>query len=145
MVLCCEILEHLAFDPARMVAEIHRVLRPGGKLILTTPNAKRLENVLLLLRGHNIYEQYSGYGVYARHNREYTRWEVNRLLEDNHFASDVATRDAYPHGLLYRLMCRLGPLRRRRDNLFAVAEKRGETVLVRPDWLYKYVDVYSHA
>jgi SAM-dependent methyltransferase len=35
-VLCTQVLEH-SIDPAQMMAEITRVLRPGGKLILTAP------------------------------------------------------------------------------------------------------------
>jgi hypothetical protein len=35
-ILCCELLEALARDPMYMMDEIHRVLRPGCPLILTT-------------------------------------------------------------------------------------------------------------
>jgi len=35
-VLCVQVLEHV-FDPIRMVAEIGRVLRPGGKAVLLIP------------------------------------------------------------------------------------------------------------
>jgi methionine biosynthesis protein MetW len=37
LVLCIEVLEHL-FAPHRAAAEIHRVLRPGGRLVASTPN-----------------------------------------------------------------------------------------------------------
>jgi len=37
-VLCSQVLEHI-FTPAEFLAEIHRVLRPGGWLLLTTPFA----------------------------------------------------------------------------------------------------------
>lgn len=35
-VLCTEVLEHVS-EPERVVAEFSRVLRPGGRLLLTTP------------------------------------------------------------------------------------------------------------
>ena len=34
--ICSQVLEHI-FTPADFLAEIHRVLRPGGSLLLTTP------------------------------------------------------------------------------------------------------------
>jgi SAM-dependent methyltransferase len=37
-VLCTEVLEHVA-DPARVLAEFHRILAHGGRLCLTTPFA----------------------------------------------------------------------------------------------------------
>lgn len=37
LVVSSETIEHVP-DPARAVAELHRVLRPGGHLFLTTPN-----------------------------------------------------------------------------------------------------------
>jgi methionine biosynthesis protein MetW len=37
LVLCIEVLEHL-FSPHRAASEIRRVLRPGGRLVCSTPN-----------------------------------------------------------------------------------------------------------
>ena len=106
LVFFCEIIEHLLMNPLHALGEIHRILRPGGTLILTTPNAARLDNVVLTLAGGNIYDPYSGFGPYGRHNREYVRSELLRLLEfagfdvetsfaaDSH-PSDLATRPEY--------------------------------------------------
>ena len=40
-----ELIEHLT-EPRRGLAEFHRVLHPGGALILTTPNRRRLANLV---------------------------------------------------------------------------------------------------
>lgn len=36
-VICFQVLEHIKQD-AQLLAEIHRILKPGGQLLLTTPN-----------------------------------------------------------------------------------------------------------
>ena len=89
VVLFCEILEHLQSDPIRVLREIKRILKPSGKLILTTPNVARLENVCRLIAGENIYDPYSGYGPYGRHNREYNRDELAKLLAFAGFEIEV--------------------------------------------------------
>ncbi|MFZ1860851.1 MAG: methyltransferase domain-containing protein [Candidatus Competibacter sp.] len=73
-------MEHLLMDPAKVLREIKRILKPNGQLILTTPNVSRLENVARMLSGTNIYDPYSGYGPYGQHNREYNKHELNLLL-----------------------------------------------------------------
>lgn len=89
-VLLCEILEHLTEDPTHVLNEIHRVLRPGGHIIVTTPNMLRWEHLRDLALGKNIHDPYSGYGVYGRHNREYAPQEVIRLLEECGFSVQQA-------------------------------------------------------
>jgi len=41
IVLCTEVLEHLS-SPERCVAELFRVVKAGGSVIITTPNAKHI-------------------------------------------------------------------------------------------------------
>jgi SAM-dependent methyltransferase len=136
IVLFCEILEHLPANPTHALAEIHRVLRPGGQMILTTPNATRLSNLLAMQRGQNVYEQLSGYGTYGRHNREYTVAELEDFLSacgfevERVFAADIGHAPAVPS---------LHPdvdLHDRGENLFAVARAVGDPVWAYPDWLY---------
>ena len=50
VVVAGELLEHLR-DPHRLVAEIRRVLRPGGTFVASVPNAYRLKGRLRFLAG----------------------------------------------------------------------------------------------
>ena len=55
-VLCLDVLEHLAYeDQPRALAEIHRVLRPGGEALISVPNLAHLQSrVQFALRGRLI-------------------------------------------------------------------------------------------
>ncbi|HYT65038.1 MAG TPA: class I SAM-dependent methyltransferase [Vicinamibacterales bacterium] len=54
--LCLDVLEHLAFeDQPRALAELFRVLRPGGELLVSVPNLAHLQSrIQFLLRGRLI-------------------------------------------------------------------------------------------
>ncbi len=139
LVLCCEILEHLIMDPSHVMREAHRVLRPGGHLFITTPNAMRVENIRNLVQGRNIqYQSYSGYGVYGRHNREYVPHEVYELLRLHNFVPTVIVDDGYPHGHIYRWITGPTKLRRFRDTIFASGKTYDKAVQRYPQWLYEH-------
>jgi SAM-dependent methyltransferase len=96
VVIFSEIIEHLAINPVRALAEIHRVLRPDGIVIVTTPNhlaLMRLEGFLLGTR--EMVDRYSpGFGYGARHNREYFAEELRELLESTGFVvEEITVRD----------------------------------------------------
>ena len=48
VVWCSEVLEHL-FAPAFALREMHRILRPGGRLLVTVPYHGRFKNILISL------------------------------------------------------------------------------------------------
>lgn len=136
VVLCCEILEHLAVNPTQMLCEIHRVLKPQGHLLLTTPNVLAYQNLQKLALGKNIYDQYSGYGLYGRHNREYAPLEVVRLLEACHFrVVEVRLADIYRHAPGLRFLKRVR--RHWRDNIFVLARAENLARYGYPSFLYR--------
>jgi len=80
-VLCMELIEHLTYSPTHMLAEAHRVLKPGGLLFLSTPNAVDMRKTASLLLNRSAGFRYSGYGMYGRHNREFTLAELRMLVK----------------------------------------------------------------
>jgi SAM-dependent methyltransferase len=147
-VLCCELLEHLARDPMHMMVEINRVLRPGGHLLLTTPNIASLRSIAAILQGYHpgLFTHYvhpDKAAMEPRHYREYTPTEIRRLLEDAGFTVIKLETGPYreqprPEWLWvvhllerYRL-----PKDLRGEAIYALARKSGPVRVRYPEWLY---------
>jgi SAM-dependent methyltransferase len=84
LVLAGEILEHMPF-PERLVAEIARVLRSGGAVVGSVPNAFRLKNRLVFLAGRE-------YEYDPTHLRRFSPESLRHLLE-----SHLDSVEIHPH------------------------------------------------
>jgi SAM-dependent methyltransferase len=148
-VLCCELIEHLYEDPMHLMAEVNRILRPGGHLVLTTPNIAALRGLAAILQGfhpgffHAYIRPREDGQADARHNREYTPAEIHRLLEISGF--DVALLETGPFrdephpefGWVVHLLERYRlPADLRGDGIYAVGRKTGSVRERYPSWLY---------
>lgn len=144
LVVFCEIIEHLQTDPVRVLHQIKRVLKPSGRLIVSTPNVSRLENVCRMIAGVNVYDPYSGYGAYGRHNREYNRHELTLLLDHCGFEVDLAfSADVHENGSdRYFPVAQVADLLKHREldlgqYLFVRAINARPAKTRRPRWLYR--------
>ncbi len=83
VVVAAEIIEHI-LDTDFFIDNIRRVLKPGGFLVLSTPNAASLGRRIMLLLGKNPYFEASlGYPPYAHagHIRFFTKKLLLGFLE----------------------------------------------------------------
>jgi glycosyltransferase involved in cell wall biosynthesis/SAM-dependent methyltransferase len=150
-VLCCELIEHLREDPMHMMSEINRILKPGGHLVLTTPNIGSLRAIGAILEGYHpgFFPAYvrppaDGAEPEARHNREYTPKEIVLLLLDSGF--EVALLETGPfreepkpeHAWVSHLLERYQLAQDLRgDGIYAVGRKIGPVRERYPAWLYQ--------
>ncbi|PZQ19718.1 MAG: hypothetical protein DI564_00265 [Rhodanobacter denitrificans] len=147
LILFCEVLEHFIMHPYQAVTELWRKLKPGGTMVLTTPNSARYESVVALLEGRNVYDQYSGYGPHGRHNREYVRHELHMLMKHCGFTCDLDfTSDVRPNWIPQTIahrhaMWALNLTRHREHDLgqylFSRWRKTHEPTPRYPQWLYR--------
>jgi SAM-dependent methyltransferase len=148
-VLCCELIEHLSADPMHLMSEINRILKPGGYLVLTTPNAVALRAIAGILNGLHpgsfpayLRSSRASQGD-QRHNREYTPREIEQLVETSGFevtrleTGEIRDRPHPEFGWVRHLLRRYWlDTELRGEGIYAVGRKAGAVRERYPAWLY---------
>ena len=148
-VLCCELIEHLESDPMYMMAEVNRILRPGGHFVITTPNVISYRSVSAILASYHpgFFTSYlkpnPNGATDARHNREYAPGEIQHLLTNSGFElvrleTGPFRDEPHPEFNWVRLLLENLKLQTywRGDGIYAVGKKIGPIQDRWPSWLY---------
>lgn len=95
LVISNAMFEHLHFTHKAFLEEARRVLRPGGAILLTTPNMAYLLQRLRFLIGRSpgwdLKDFYGSGPAFSGHTREFTVPEMRRMLEWSGFHDIDAT------------------------------------------------------
>src|ERR1700738_2592866 len=91
LVIASEVLEHLQVSLKTAVARLVTALRPGGWLVVTTPNVYKLGHLMMMMRGRNLAEAFPDEAAMKGdvvvdgrcHPREPTMMELREALEQN--------------------------------------------------------------
>lgn len=142
LVLCCEVIEHLDIDPMFMLAEINRICRPGGVLLLTTPNCCSARNLWKIAHGWrpHFFMQYMRDRSPYRHNFEYDIHGLALLLRSAGFTIEhLATHDVFeptlPEAAAFIAHNNL-PAEFRGDDIFVLARRGAEVSDRWPEGMY---------
>jgi SAM-dependent methyltransferase len=149
-VICGELVEHLSADPMHMMGEINRVLKPGGHLVLTTPNAASARAIASVMDSYHpgffttyIRPHADGTPGDPRHCREYTAKEAYRLAVDAGFDVERIETGEFSegadaqYGWVGQLLAERGyEAAYRGDGTYILARKVGPVRDRWPNWLY---------
>ena len=138
------------FELSSFYEEVRRILRPGGSLIITTPNITSSRAIAASLLGYHsgffpayIKPSTNGEHTDARHNREYTAREVYLLFHDAGFdvtrldTGEFKSEPKPEHIWVEHMLDRYGMGKELRgDGIYAVGRKAGPVRSRWPAWLY---------
>ena len=129
-----EVLEHLPVERASFVfSELARVVRPGGILMVSSPNQASLENRIKLLKGKSILDMpnpIDSFGGVFGHIRLYTPAEIKAALSNMGLRlerSEIETNISGYRGTAKSLRRRMYQLYERLEGRFGVLRGLGDT------------------
>jgi SAM-dependent methyltransferase len=125
----CEVLEHLECFPFCFVEEVRRVLRPGGIVCFTVPNAASIGNILKLIFQKNIFMKYRSDPT-GRHKHEFTLAELKAFV--SYLGCDIVKAGVLPSPTsekmwlrpIYRLIAKIPGIWRYSPVLFVVGRQQ---------------------
>jgi len=101
-VVCSEVLEHVQ-NPDRVLKEIHRVSKPGARIVITFPNEKLInfcKKIVIFLRIKNLIS-----GRYKMSDNMLDEWHLNEIpvqemIKSTEFLFRLIQIKSAPHSLI---------------------------------------------
>lgn len=141
-ILAAEVIEHFAVDPNFFFFEANRILKPGGHILITTPNASCSENILRIMwrQVPHRYYQYRKECISDRHNLEYGPDLLKRTMENAGLAVEKMWTEYFwsePRPEIEEMLEAYGyPTSLRGDDMLFLCTKVGTPQERFPDFLY---------
>jgi 2-polyprenyl-3-methyl-5-hydroxy-6-metoxy-1,4-benzoquinol methylase len=153
VIIMCEVLEHLNFNPLPLLKEINRIGKPGSIFYVSMPNAGSIFHRFAVARGYaggvqvaEFFEQLDPHNslIANGHWREYTAAETRQMLEplgfqiaDQYFFSLGETLP--PKGVkssLFRRFMKMWPVFKENQTTIAVRQNRTNLVFDIPETVH---------
>jgi ubiquinone/menaquinone biosynthesis C-methylase UbiE len=139
LVVLQEVIEHLPQPPYVVFQRVQRFMKPGGILFLTTPNGSRLRNILYMLMGRQVLDnfRYPEPSEAMGHQLEYTLhqilWQLQRARMPLVFGEqydDGWAGASFSAKLAHKLFAPANLLPHLRNGLIVAAKRPSEPVAV---------------
>lgn len=106
--ICSEMLEHVP-EPKRVISELHRILKPGGRLVVSIPDEKRIKRIMNIIKSLKI-DRF----LHAARKQETYEWHLHEFdmnvlksISDEYFSIKKVRR--IPMIIGYRFVVKLEP------------------------------------
>lgn len=82
LVVLAEVVEHMPLPPYIVLQKVRSWLRPGGALLITTPNLFRLRNLIRMVRGRDPFDRFMlpradvGVGHQTEYSADHLAWQL---------------------------------------------------------------------
>lgn len=145
VIIMCEVLEHLNFNPLPLLKEINRIGAPGSIFYVSMPNVASIFHRIWVAKGHSsgirvseFFEQLDPTNslIANGHWREYTAYETRQMLEplgyriaeQYYFSISDGLPARHLRGWLARKLFKLWPVFKENQTTIAVRENRTQLI-----------------
>lgn len=95
MVVLAEVVEHLPMPPYLILQKVRSWIKPGGALLVTTPNLFRLRNLARMIRGRDLFDTFMlpRNDVSLGHQTEYSAKHLGWHIREAGFTLELMKHD----------------------------------------------------